>query len=241
MVFWIAFFRRSWSNRQKKKRGGMVEITMVRHGQANTGARDEGSYDKLSDLGHDQARWLADHLNGTDRQFDQIIAGSLQRQQDTAGHISNALGLPVKTDARLNELDYFGLATSLEARRDIPFPTDRASFIAHVPELLSMWDAGDIDAGLESYAAFQARVSGALEDAKSEGGSTLYVTSGGVIGMALKIVLNLPTQNYGHILLQNLNTSMHRFVKAGDTMVLDAYNAVPHLEPADRAFARTYI
>ena len=39
----------------------MVELTLVRHGQAQTGARDEASYDSLSNLGH-QARWLGEVL-----------------------------------------------------------------------------------------------------------------------------------------------------------------------------------
>ena len=42
----------------------MVELTIVRHGQANTGATDEKSYDKLSDLGRQQARWLGEHFAG---------------------------------------------------------------------------------------------------------------------------------------------------------------------------------
>ena len=36
----------------------MGEVVLVRHGQANSGATDEESYDRLSDLGHQQARWL---------------------------------------------------------------------------------------------------------------------------------------------------------------------------------------
>ena len=32
-----------------------TEIILIRHGQANTGAKDEESYDQLSDTGHQQA------------------------------------------------------------------------------------------------------------------------------------------------------------------------------------------
>jgi len=38
----------------------MSHITLIRHGQANTGARDEQSYDRLSALGHQQAAWLGE-------------------------------------------------------------------------------------------------------------------------------------------------------------------------------------
>ncbi len=40
----------------------MSHITPIRHGQANTGARTEADYDRLSPLGHQQAAWLGDHL-----------------------------------------------------------------------------------------------------------------------------------------------------------------------------------
>lgn len=43
----------------------MTHITLIRHGQANTEARDEVSYDRLSELGHQQAAWLGAHLESS--------------------------------------------------------------------------------------------------------------------------------------------------------------------------------
>ena len=37
----------------------MSELYLVRHAQASFGA---ANYDQLSDLGHQQSRWLGDHL-----------------------------------------------------------------------------------------------------------------------------------------------------------------------------------
>jgi len=62
----------------------MGEIILVRHGQANSGARDEESYDKLSELGHQQAGWLGDYLRDREKPFDKIISGSLRRHKETA-------------------------------------------------------------------------------------------------------------------------------------------------------------
>jgi broad specificity phosphatase PhoE len=42
------------------------EIILIRHGQANTGAKDEESYDKLSATGHQQSAWLGDYLRAQD-------------------------------------------------------------------------------------------------------------------------------------------------------------------------------
>jgi len=40
----------------------MGEIILVRHGQANSAADNEDDYDKLSDLGHQQAKWLGEWM-----------------------------------------------------------------------------------------------------------------------------------------------------------------------------------
>lgn len=50
----------------------MSEVMLIRHGQANTGARTEEDYDRLSDLGRRQAEWLADHLMAVGG-FDRVI------------------------------------------------------------------------------------------------------------------------------------------------------------------------
>ena len=76
----------------------MTEITLIRHGQAQTGAKDEASYDRLSDLGHDQARWLGDYFQQTEG-FDHVVSRSLTRQVQTA----QSLGLrdvALETDGR---------------------------------------------------------------------------------------------------------------------------------------------
>ena len=40
----------------------MPEITMVRHGQAKQNATSEEDYDRLSELGQTQARWVGEHF-----------------------------------------------------------------------------------------------------------------------------------------------------------------------------------
>ena len=42
---------------------------------AQSGATDEASYDRLSPLGLQQARWLGEHLAATGQGFDRVIAG----------------------------------------------------------------------------------------------------------------------------------------------------------------------
>jgi broad specificity phosphatase PhoE len=218
----------------------MVEITFVRHGQAQTGARDEASYDRLSELGAAQAGWLGEHFAATGRGFDRVLSGGLLRQRATAQAIAGRLGLPVDEDRRLDEMDYFGLARALREIHALDLPTDRAGFLAHMPQVLSAWERGDIAAPSETFAAFEARVRAAIDDAEAAGGRVLMVTSGGVIGMAMRLLLRLEVPVYANVLLQVYNASVHRYVKAGDALVLDCFNAVPHLERPDRLHALTW-
>lgn len=219
----------------------MVELTFVRHGQANTGARDESSYDQLSEMGRDQARWLGEHFVTAGREFDHVISGTLNRQRDTAQLVAEQQGLEVLQDARLNEMDYFGLSQSLLDTHAVDFPTDRESFVAHVPQILQVWSRGEIHSHLESFDAFETRISEMIALSENLGGRVLLVTSGGVIGMAMKILMQLEIASLSNVLLQIYNSSIHRYVKAGDQLVLDTFNAVPHLELPERAGNRTHI
>ena len=50
----------------------MVQIFLVRHGQANSEAKDEISYDKLSSLGKMQAGWLGQYFKKNEFFFDAV-------------------------------------------------------------------------------------------------------------------------------------------------------------------------
>lgn len=219
----------------------MVEITLVRHGQANAGAQDEESYDRLSDLGRDQAAWLGAHFAEMGHEFDLILSGTLNRQRDTAQAVADRLGGHVQQDPRLNEMDYFGLSQSLKDTHALDMPTDREGFIAHLPQVIDAWERGQIHSHLEPFAAFQDRINAVIALAEARGGRVLLVTSGGVIGMAMRLLLGLETRRFAGVLLQIHNSSVHRFVKLGDDLALDCFNALPHLDRPERRHARTYI
>jgi len=219
----------------------MVEITLVRHGQAQTGASDEASYDNLSDLGRQQARWLGEHWADAGHGFDHVIAGGMQRHDQTAAELTAPLGLDYSRDSRLNEFDYFGLAQSLKDTHALDLPEDRESFITHIAQVLAAWQAGEIHSHLESYASFHARITGVISHAEDLGGRVLLVTSGGVIGTAMRHAMQLELQPFAGVLLQIQNTSVHRYVKESGQLFLSTFNATPHLEAASRAHARTFI
>jgi len=145
---------------------------------------------------------------------------------------------PAQIDPRLNEMDYFNLGRALHEVHGIPFP-DPDGFAAHVPQVMQAWHRAEIQ-GHESFAAFEDRVAGVLQEAAQPGRRVLCVTSGGVIGMAIRQLLGLDPQQMALILIPILNTSVHKIHVTGQGTILAGFNAVPHLDQPDRAAARTH-
>lgn len=216
----------------------MTEITLIRHGQANSGARSEEDYDRLSPLGRQQALWLGQHYRAIGG-FDRLISGTLRRQEETAAAM-NLDGRAHRRDPRLNELDYFRLSQALEERDGIPFPSDAQSFAAHVPQVLELWRGGHAGPDHETYDAFRDRVLGAIGDAAAAGPGTVMVTSTGVIATLCALALGLETVVKARMFLRVLNTSVHRFALDADGLHLTQFGATPHLDLPERRSARTY-
>lgn len=217
----------------------MSHVTLVRHGQANTAARDELSYDKLSALGHDQARWLGEHLRGTGERFARAYCGTLVRHRETAEAM--ALGLELTVDPRLNELEYFTMAQICEAQHGIAMPTCREEFALHMPRMFGLWREGALEGAPLAFDLFEARVSEVLHEIAGGEGRAVVVTSGGVIGMAMRVTMGLGMGALANACLAIENSSLHRFQPMPTGLVLTQFNAVPHLDGAERATARTHL
>ncbi|WP_136440069.1 histidine phosphatase family protein [Pacificoceanicola onchidii] len=219
----------------------MSHVTLVRHGQANSDARDEGSYDKLSPLGWQQAEWLGAYFRTAGERFARVYSGTLRRHVETATGIDPDCAAPVVQDPRLNEMAYFDLATALETQHAIPIPQDREGFIDHLPLLLSYWQTGKIENPAESFSDFENRVSDALRDIAEGDGRALVVTSGGLIGMAMRIVMRLDLPAMAHACLAIENSSLHRIQPLSTGLALTQFNAIPHLDTPERQHARSHL
>lgn len=216
----------------------MSELLLVRHGQAMTHATDDASYDRLSDLGHVQAGWLGAHLGDLGQRFDRVVTGTLSRQQATA----RAMGFEItEVDPRLDELSYFSLAGAMQTEHGIPAPRDATEFAAHLPQVITYWATGRLAGCPEPYADFANRVTSAIDDLAALPGRSLVVTSGGVIGMAIRHALGLDDPGMARLMLQILNSSMHRLHHVHGALMLAGFNATPHLDAPDRAHARTFV
>ncbi|SFS20215.1 histidine phosphatase family protein [Yoonia litorea] len=213
----------------------MGEVILIRHGQANSSATDEASYDRLSDLGHRQAVWLGDYLRDREKPFDKVLSGSLRRHRETASGVGYS---EPEIDPRLNEMDYFNLGQALQDRHGVPFPGPD-EFAAHVPQVLEAWHRAEIK-GVETFASFEERVVSVLKEAAKPGVRVLCITSGGVIGMIVRHLLNLDPKRMAHVLLPIMNTSVHRVHVIPQGPILAGFNAIPHLDDPSREHARTH-
>ena len=163
----------------------MGEILLVRHGQANSGATTEEDYDRLSDLGQQQAEWLGAWMRDHGYAFDHVLSGTLTRHRQTVA----GMGWEADEDARLNELDYYTLSQQLFDVAGVPLPKGD-EFADHMPQVFAAWQKAEIE-GQESYVAFETRVRELIEEASVPGRRVMCVTSGGVIGMVLRHILDL--------------------------------------------------
>ena len=213
----------------------MGEITLIRHGQANSAADNEADYDQLSELGHTQSKWLGDWVRAHDGPFDAVYSGTLRRQKETAAGMGFT---DVTRDERLNEIAYYDLTAEMDKLRpDMP-RTSPEDFVTHFPATLVAWREKQIN-GTETYTAFQDRVSSVIAMAAQPGRRILCVTSGGIIAQTVAQILGLDIPQMARIALPILNTSVHRIHVTDHGPLLATFNSAPHLDQADRLVART--
>jgi probable phosphoglycerate mutase len=84
-----------------------LTVHFVRHGESlanqydRSGEPRPADWDRLSDLGWEQARGLGRRLHGHDLEL--IVASTMTRAQETAQGIAEVLDLPIEVDADLHE------------------------------------------------------------------------------------------------------------------------------------------
>jgi len=217
----------------------MGTLVLIRHAQASFGADD---YDRLSPLGHQQARWLAEYFDSQGLAFDRVVRGALRRHRETAEALA-ALGVcpEPEEDPRWDEMHYSPLAEEYRAATGVPDRMGRKEFLHHFPKVFCGWAEGQLGREAESFDAFTGRVNAALDAAAAPGGSVLVVTSGGVIGIVLSRVLGIGPRTTADLLLNIHNASIHRLLLEDGQLRLDLFSASLHVDPSDRAHARTAI
>lgn len=219
----------------------MAELILVRHGQASFGADD---YDKLSELGWRQSRWLGQHFAERGAAFDRVVRGSLRRHAETLQGIAEGMGrpLPGGEDPRLNEYDSHALLQAHLKGAPLPGGDDRRGHFRMLREAMYAWTDGTLDGHPhEPFADFRGRVLAALDALR--GGAAkrvLVVSSGGPISTILAEVLRMPARGVVDLNLQTRNTGITELQAGANRIHCVSFNNVPHLDRPDRAGTLTY-
>ena len=227
----------------------MADIYLVRHGQASFG---KANYDKLSDLGAQQAYWLGDYFKQRETQFDAVFMGDMVRHRETQEGIANGIQskaycLPdVQTNSALNEFNFQAVAAAYLERfpeQKVPEGAPASEYYRLLRKAMLAWSKDELEHGLldETWKTFEGRVSGMLEQLQhSDAKRVLVVSSGGAIAMMLKQILGYSDETVINMNLQIRNTSFSQCFANPRGLHLNNFNSVPHLDVLDRLHAITY-
>jgi len=218
----------------------MTELLLLRHAQASFGAAD---YDRLSELGWRQARWLGEYFAERNIVFDRIVRGSLRRHAETLAGIGEGLGaaLAHEEDAGFDEYDSHALLRAYSGS-EMAQGNDRREHFRLLRSALYAWTDGTLALEPdERFEAFRRRVLAALVTIRAqEAKRVLVVSSGGPISTILAEVLGMPARGVVDLNLQTRNTGISEFRFSARAIHCVSFNNVPHLERPGRSDALTY-
>ena len=219
----------------------MSELYLVRHAQASFGATN---YDQLSDLGHQQSRWLGEHLGMRGISFDTLVVGDMHRHHQTMDGICAGMDMDGSNRLVLPGLNEYSFAEMTEAyglsHGDDPLyqqiaadPSDRKNYYRLLRKVLTVWTRNEIPNVAETWVDFKARVDDAqqqIQGMADSGKRILAIGSGGSISTFVGLVLGILDENIFDLNLQYKNTAISHFFFNAKKMNLTGFNGVPHLD-----------
>ena len=210
----------------------MPKIIFVRHGQAQFG---QANYDKLSEVGHEQAVALGKALFEQGITIDHWVRGDMVRHAETLKGISQGMRTQVShqiVTPDLNEYDFTGQlnARFVGSKAPAGLHTDRKTHFRALRETLALWQNDKILNPPESWAAFETRLKRAQQTIFGlEGDTILVVSSGGAISKIVANALGVSHAKQVDLQLQIKNASMSTFIYSRRTggFFLNAFNETP--------------
>ncbi|UCE32650.1 MAG: histidine phosphatase family protein [Burkholderiales bacterium] len=221
----------------------MAELFAVRHGQAAFGTDD---YDRLTELGWQQARWLGEYFAERRIGFRRVVTGTLRRHRETLAGVGESLRLDAEVleHPGLNEYDSRAmLAARVEALDERALARDRRQYFRLLREALYEWARGRlVPPGHPSYADFVAGVRDAFERIRADAARApvLVVSSGGPISNLVGGLLSVPPAVTVDLNLQTRNTGIAQIAFNSSSAFVVSFNGVPHLDRPDRRHALTF-
>lgn len=224
----------------------MGAIYLIRHGQASFGKSD---YDRLSRLGHKQARVLGSALATRVPKPDVIVSGAMLRHRQTTEGALKAMRLSAdwQIDPRWNEFDHDEIIRVYEPRyashtrlvADMAKTLKpRRAFQDMFGKAVARWvDGAHDDDYAEPWPAFCARIRAAQEDLVNDmgrGKTALVFTSGGVITSIAAEILRLATRETFRLNWTLANASVSKLIYSDKGTYLSTLNEHAHFEGAYR-------
>jgi broad specificity phosphatase PhoE len=223
----------------------VAELFLVRHGQASFGTDD---YDRLSELGHRQSRWLGEYFAEREIGFDRTVTGTLRRHRETlAGMREGGLSAaPADEHDGLNEYVAEELLSAWLALKGAQPPergADRREHFRMLREALDAWVAGTLPAPTHrSFVDFVAGARAALEFSRNDRAArrVLVVSSGGPIATLISAVLGTDLRAMVNLNLQMRNAGFSEFRFNDRVIHCVSFNNIPHLDSIERRGSITY-
>lgn len=227
----------------------MTDIYLVRHGQASFG---KANYDKLSELGAQQAQWLGDYFKHRGIQFESVFMGDMVRHRETKEGIAKGIGsithqLPEATiDSGLNEFNFQAVAKAFLTQfpeHSVPEGASASDYYRLLKKAMLAWSQNRLDETLldETWPQFEHRIARIFKHLQSLNAErVLVVSSGGAIAMMLKQILGYDDAMVINMNLQIRNASFSQCFANTRGVHLNNFNSVPHLDVLDRLHAITY-
>ena len=220
----------------------MGSLYLVRHGQASFGSQN---YDALSALGHQQGHVVGQALKARGVAPEVVVAGTMQRHQETARAALSAMALdvPMQVLAGVNEFDHENVIEVAEPRyarkavmmADMAASGDpRRAFQKFFQDAVSRWVGGNHDDEYaEPWSVFKLRCVTALDElvqATPPKGQSVVFTSGGTISVMCAHLLGLSDAQAFTINWTLANTGITKIVSGRDGLHLVSVNEHAHLE-----------
>jgi probable phosphoglycerate mutase len=193
----------------------------VRHGESthNVEGRLQGQSDvpSLSDLGRRQSAAAAEILAA--QRIEVIYASPLRRARETAEIIADRLGLPIKSDPRLMEIDVGLFQDRLRSDVDRLYPAELAAWLSGDPNFRLPEGESRTDLAKRGCAAFR-------EIARAGHDRVVVVSHGGLILSTFKTLLGIPLGDPPPALQ---NASISTIAWDGERFSLVALDRIDHL------------
>lgn len=169
----------------------MKKLYFTRHGQTVWNVENKicGETDiELTELGRKQAKELGEIIKNGDYQIDEILCSPLVRAYDTAKHISDVTGIPLRVEPRLKE-QCFGKWEST-ARDGKEFYKEKMQFI-------NSYETG------ETMLKLAQRIYNLLDDIKQDDKVYLLVAHNGIARVMKSYFCDMTNEEYSAYGIKN--------------------------------------